>query len=480
MKYQRLDCNRMIAEDAPFPLTIFANQQVKMERKAFEELEGLVRLADTMDAYSGALPELFGQTPCIERVAITPDFHKGTGIPIGTSVKTAGGYFPKAMGSDIGCGMALFVLNGICQEDIQAHKDTLVKRLRHIFWEGGRSIPLNKEQRQAIFTSGIAGLYATAPGAEGLWEYLERFKSTISGQAAPEFAVPCSPVFDAFCGSSKRTYDSQIGSIGGGNHFVELQFVKNIKNSYLASLAGIRENSLLVMAHSGSLSVGSMASFHIDDMLRRKYPKHLKKPYLDFYPVAAQDTKTHSEVMALVGNAANFSAVNRLMLGLMVVKAISETVRPVEQVQLVYDACHNTIEMLPEERFIHRKGACRANVGEHVIIPGSMGASSFLMAGLGNEESLRSSCHGAGRAHSRGESMKSFDADFEKFMNTFTVVSSVDFNTLRTDVKKKKLEELKQEAPFAYKSITPVIDTVVDSCIAKPVAELFPLMTLKN
>lgn len=480
MKYQRLDCNRMIAEDAPFPLTIFANEQVKVERKAFEELEGLTRLADIMDAYYGAVPEFFGQSPCVERVAITPDFHKGTGIPIGTSLKTAGGYFPKAMGSDIGCGMALFVINGICREDVEAHKDVLVKRLRHIFWGGGRNIPLNREQRRAIFTSGIPGLLATASDSEGVCEYLERFKNTFSGQVTPEFTEPCSPVFDAFCGSANSTYDSQIGSVGGGNHFVELQYVKNIKNSYLASLAGIRNDSLLVMAHSGSLSVGSTASFHIEDMLRRNYPKQLKKPYLDFYPVAARDESTSRDVMALIGNAANFSTVNRLMLGLMVVKAISETVRPVEQLQMVYDACHNFIEVLPEERFVHRKGACRANAGEHVIIPGSMGASSFLMSGLSNEESLRSSCHGAGRALSRGESMKSFDTAFDEFMNTFTVVSSVDFATLRGDVKRKKLESLKQEAPFAYKSITPVIETVVDSCIAKPVAEFFPLMTLKN
>lgn len=480
MKYQRLDSNRMTAEDAPFPLTLFANEQVKVERKAFEELDGLARLAGIMDAYYGAVPELFGQAPSIEHVAITPDFHKGTGIPIGTSLKTAGGYFPKAMGSDIGCGMALFVINDIRREDIEAHKSALIQRLRHIFWGGGRNIPFNREQRRAIFMSGISGLLSTASDAGGVWEYLERFKSTLSGQAAPEFAVKCSQAFDVFCGSANSTYDSQAGSIGGGNHFVELQYVKSIKNGYLASQAGIRDDSLLIMAHSGSLSVGSTASFHIEDALRRSYPKHLKKPYMDFYPVAARDESTSREVMALIGNAANFSAVNRLMLGLMVVKAVSEVIRPVEKLRMVYDACHNSIEALPDERFIHRKGACRANVGDPVIIPGSMGASSFLMSGLGNEESLCSSCHGAGRALSRGESMKSFDAAFEEFMNAFTVVSSVDFATLRADVKKKKLEDLKQEAPFAYKSITPVIETVIDSGIAKPVAELFPLMTLKN
>jgi tRNA-splicing ligase RtcB len=122
--------------------------------------------------------------------------------------------------------------------------------------------------------------------------------------------------------------------------------------------------------------------------------------------------------------------------------------------------------------------------GEPVLVPGSMGASSFILAGRGFDGSNQSAAHGAGRAHSRGSSMKGFERDFEDFLQRFRVVTPVDFRRQdirnRRDIIEKKLAELKQEAPFAYKGIGPVIETIVETGMARPVVELTPLLTVKG
>ena len=125
-----------------------------------------------------------------------------------------------------------------------------------------------------------------------------------------------------------------------------------------------------------------------------------------------------------------------------------------------------------------------AYYGEPVLVPGSMGASSYILAGNGFAGTLSSAAHGAGRALSRGKAMKGFEREFEKFLQEFRIVTPVDLK--RQDIKRrkeivtKKLAELKQESPFAYKGIGPVIETIAGAGIARPVAELKPLMTIKG
>ena len=233
------------------------------------------------------------------------------------------------------------------------------------------------------------------------------------------------------------------------------------------------------MVHSGSLSIGATAGFHIDALLRQAYPKGLKKPHSGFYPLYGNEPEIIRKAIDTMGNAINFASLNRLMMELMTLRALSESIRDVTRFHMIYDAGHNYIERLEDGSVIHRKGACRVRSGEHVIIPGSMGSGSFLMPGLSNEDALSSACHGAGRAFSRGRSMKAFEADFEAFLKEFMVVTPVDFDTARSDIKMKKPAELRQEAPSAYKAITPAIETVKDSGIATPVAEFFSLMTVK-
>lgn len=122
--------------------------------------------------------------------------------------------------------------------------------------------------------------------------------------------------------------------------------------------------------------------------------------------------------------------------------------------------------------------------GEPVLVPGSIGASSFLLAGRGNAESICSASHGAGRALSRGDAQRGYDAEFKEFMERFRVVTPVDLRRSdirqRRDIYEKKLDEIRQEAPYAYKGIGAITQTLTDANIAVPVAELSPLMTMKG
>lgn len=125
-----------------------------------------------------------------------------------------------------------------------------------------------------------------------------------------------------------------------------------------------------------------------------------------------------------------------------------------------------------------------AYFGEPVLVPGSMGASSFVLAGQGNPQSLFSASHGAGRRRSRGDAGRGHDEEFRQFLERFRVVLPLDLR--RQDVKQrreivaKKLDEQKQEAPYAYKGIGPIVQTLTEAGIARPVAELVPLMTIKG
>ena len=163
---------------------------------------------------------------------------------------------------------------------------------------------------------------------------------------------------------------------------------------------------------------------------------------------------------------------------------------------LLYDAPHNLVWPEEDRSFVHRKGATTARgleamqntpfafTGEPVLVPGSMGSSSFILAGQGLPDALSSASHGAGRALARGAATRGFDTEFKRFLEEFRVVTPLDLRRqdvkMRRDILDKKLEELKQEAPHAYKGIGPVVRTLEGAGMARAVAELKPLMTIKG
>lgn len=481
---QRVSDTRLSLSAADFPALVFATDRVPLERGAVDELLGVLTLARAAGRLSPAAR--------IERVAITPDFHKGAGIPVGTVFQATGFVVPQAIGNDIGCGMRLH-LSSLTREQVEPHLGALEARLRHLFFEGGRDLALTGRQREALLRGGVPGLREAVPPAQesGLWRLFHRQDAATDalGNGGVGLSVgELPPVQDWLGDPGRLSHDAQLGSVGGGNHFAELQTVRRILDPHAAHLWGLREGQVVVMVHSGSLGFGHLGGSLGRRLAREHFPAGLERPPL--LPLLTEHRAALDTWLSAAHAAAHFASVNRLMLALMVQGAL-EGVAGETDFRLLYDAAHNLV-WAQGEHFLHRKGATPAGgfadmeggpfayTGEPVLVPGSMGASSFVLAGRGLPEALNSASHGAGRQRARGEAMRGHEAEFEAFLRDFRVVTPVDDRRARADIRERKLAELRQEAPYAYKGIGPVVETLTAGGLAHAVAELSPLLTVKG
>lgn len=505
-RLHRLDPTRLrVANDHGIDATLFAGPDVPVEAAAVTELLTMLQLRQTAERFADASPASFDDAPAIDRVAVTPDFHKAAGIPVGTVLATRGFVVPQAIGNDVNCGMRVHVTS--LQADQVADKlDDLETACRRMYFEAGRNIPMTRAQREAMFRNGLLGLLDATPRTvtEGLWSLfhgcdLERELTRVEQNGS----LRADRVFGLsdFLGPDDRaSRDSQIGSIGGGNHFVEIQRVDRILDGPTAYAWGLKPGMVTVMVHTGSVMVGHLCGSYYRDVVRKIYPPSLKHPDNGIFvlPLGDKHRAEADRFWDALHNAANFAFANRLFLALMALASLREVHSEVD-FSLLYDAPHNLVwrqEQDGADLFVHRKGACPARDamalqgtpfayhGEPVLVPGSMGASSFILAGQGNAEALWSASHGAGRSLSRGDAAKGHDEEFAEFLKRFRVVTPLDLRRpdvrLRRDIVEQKLAELKQEAPHAYKGIGPIVETLARAGIARPVAELVPLMTIKG
>lgn len=487
------------------PAVLFAGEGVRVETAAVTELISMLDVQGTANGFYEADPESFASHPEVTQVAVTPDFHKGQGIPIGTVIATKGFAIPQAIGNDVNCGMRLHVTT-LRSDQVREVLDEIEKACRQVFFQGGRDIPMTRAHREAMFLNGISGLLDSVSHDhnEGLWSIfheldlandLSRIERRGSLRAHGVFGL------SDFMGPADRvSRDNQIGSIGGGNHFVELQEVIRVLDGPTAHAWGLEVGAVTVMVHTGSLSIGQVSGSYYRDAVKQVFPRALKHPQNGIFilPLGERHEKVVEHFNDTLSNAANFAFVNRMFLAIMMLSCVRRVLGDVGM-SLVYDAPHNLTwseEMDGEAVVVHRKGACPsrgyeamqgtpfAYYGEPVLVPGSMGSSSFVLAGQGNSEALWSASHGAGRALSRGDALKGHEEECRRFMDDFRVVTPVDLKGFdirkRPDILEKKLSDLKQEAPYAYKGIGPVIQTLAGAGIARPVAELAPIMTVKG
>ena len=505
-RLSRLDENR-VRIDNPYGIAavLVANESVPVEASAITELVQMLDLSRTVERFAQASPDSFTTEPAVTQVAVTPDFHKARGIPVGTVMATRGFVVPQSIGNDINCGMRLH-LTSLQAEDVEGRTEQLDTAFRHLFFEGGRNIPMTREQRAALLSNGLTGLLEATPRGldEGAWSLFHELD--MEGELARvdrRGSLPAGRIFglDDWMGpAGTLTRDSQIGSIGGGNHFVEIQRVERILDGTTAHAWGFRPGMVTVMVHTGSVSIGHLSGGYFRDVVRGLYPRELRHPENGIFvlpegPRHAEDADLFWDALH---NAGNFAFGNRLMLALTALAGLRRVLGDVDY-RLLYDAPHNFIwreERGGESWAVHRKGACPsrgldemadtpfAYYGEPVLVPGSMGASSFVLAGQGNPEALSSASHGAGRTLSRGDALRGHDEEFRQFLERFRVVSPLDLRRpdvrLRRDIVQKKLDDIKQEAPHAYKGIGPVVNTLAGAGLARPVVELTPLMTIKG
>ncbi len=493
-----------IPNELGIDVRLFANESVSVGREAFDELFDFLdtsrAISDIQDEErAGRLSFFDDQSSGISRVVLTPDFHKGSGIPIGTVVENKGFVIPAAIGNDIGCGMRLLVTD-IPSSKLEPHWNTIQKRLREIFFQGQRNIPMSPRQREAVLRFGLPGLLETIQdnAGSGIFQYfdIESQRNDLNkAHNGGGWNTDRLFGFEKLIRSSGAIdgRDPQIGSVGGSNHFVELQNVDEILCVNTAREFGISKGNLAIMVHSGSVMLGHAVGGHFIDRAKEIFPRQVKDPKGDFYilPTTGRYAKEGIFYLNSMRNAANFAFANRLFLGLMVVKAIQEALGIEVSHKLIYDAPHNLV-FQNDEGFIHRKGATPAEgpksnsewIGSPVLVPGSQGSASYLLTGLGNEDALNSACHGAGRIMPRGEASHVSDKIYDEQTKHLRIVTPIDPKSpqmqMRKDIMAKYKERVKEEAPYAYKEITPIISSIEGAGIARAVVKLMPLCTVKG
>jgi len=349
-----------------------------------------------------------------KHIPLMPDSHQGYGMPIGSILATKGVILPNAVGVDIGCGM--------CAQKTNL-KDLSISDLKKILGEARKVIPLgfnshDDDQDEVLMPEGYEDLMMVSLGYD----------------------------------KAKR----QIGTLGGGNHFIEIQ-----KGS---------DGFIWVMIHSGSRNLGySVAKYYNKAALElneKYFSQVTSKMELAFLPLADEIAQDYIKEM---NYCVEFALANRKLMMANMMKSITKVIGEIETEDVINES-HNFAAFenhFGENVMVHRKGATRAFEGELGMIPGSQGTKSYIVKGLGNPDSFMSCSHGAGRKMGRKQAQRELNLKDEiKLLNDQNIVHAI-----------RNVSDL-DEASSAYKDIDIVMENQKD--LAEIVVELQPLAVLKG
>lgn len=354
------------------------------------------------------------QLPFIHKwVCLMPDTHAGKGMPIGGVIATKDVIVPNAVGVDIGCGMD-FIPTDVHIDDIRGIQTGNGTVIQAIIGNLMRTIPLNMERYKIPQQSKV----------------LDQAKQEMEKYEENEELIPL--IEDGYF---------QVGSLGGGNHFIELQ--------------EDQEGYLCIMIHSGSRHLGKQICDYFHEKARelnKRWFSEVKEEYrLAFLPVKEKEGQQYIHWMNLAMDYAFENRARMLDKTCTIVKEIIQkhTGHTVQFGQEIN--CHHNYAALENHYnanvWVHRKGATRVREGELAVIPGAMGSYSYVVEGKGNPESFCSSSHGAGRSYSR-----------KGAMNTFSVEQvMVDLKEQGIVLGKRKKTDVAEECRFAYKDIDQVM-----------------------
>ena len=412
-----------------------------------------------------------------------PDIHWGYGFPIGgvaaTDVARGGVVSPGGVGFDISCGVRLLATS-LDAERLHPRLEELMVALGHRIPAGLGGTGIWRLDQKGIEKVLASGARAAVRAGYGTTDDLERCED--SGGL---------PV-DDLSGVSRHALErgmGQLGSLGSGNHFIEVQVVELIFDEEAASAFGLREGRVTVMIHTGSRGLGhQVCSDHVRAMLKSllQYRIKLPDPQLAAAPV---DSLHGRRYMAAMAAAANFGRANRQVLTWGVRQEL-EAVLGDRDVTVVYDVSHNlaklerhAVDGVSTLLCVHRKGATRAlpaghpdlpdvyrAAGQPVLVPGSMGTASYVLVGEPGNQAFASTCHGAGRTMSRHQAMRTAGgAELQGDLRRRGII-----------VETRSLRSLPEEAPDAYKDVDEVVRTCEGAGLSRAVARLRPLGVLKG
>ncbi len=457
------------------PVRLFANERLLEYALQDEALVQAVNVARS-------LPGLVGY------VAVMPDVHQGYGFPIGGVAATRlpdGAISPGGVGYDIGCGVRLLTAR-LTYKMVEPYLDELADALNARIPSGvgrGGSIVVSNSDLAEVCHRGVR------------WA-LE------NGYAEPEDLrhIESGGVMEGadFGKVSKRARERgrpQLGTLGAGNHFVEIGLVDEVFDKAAAQAMGLAEGQITLMIHTGSRGFGhQICSDYVRELQREPYIHSLPDRDLAYAPLSS---RLGQDYLAAMRCAANFAFTNRQLITFHARSAFEQVLRGVYApeewwLRLVYDLHHNTakiethkVEGKKVKVCVHRKGATRAfgpwhpelppeykPIGQPVLVPGSMGTASWVLAGEEGsmERAFGSSCHGAGRMMSRAKA--------KKRVRGADLMEELEAEGIR--VRAGSMRGLAEEAPFAYKDVDLVVESVVGAGLARKVARLVPLAVVKG
>jgi tRNA-splicing ligase RtcB len=425
--------------------------------------------------------------PGIVKASIAmPDIHWGYGFPIGgvaaMDVEEGGVISPGGVGYDINCGVRLLG-SALSRSDVEPHLRAIVKEMYTRVPTGvgahRRDLKLSREDLRGVLEGGARWAIERGFGQRSELEFIEE------GGCMPGAAA------DRVSDRALERGGSQLGTLGSGNHFAELQYVAEIYDEEIAAAFGLRRDQITVMIHSGSRGLGhQVCEDHLRIMIKasEKYGIKLPDRQLCCAPVKSPEGSAYLEAMAA---AANFAFANRQVMAHWVRESIASALGRSSEatgIRTIYDVCHNIakFEEFDGRRLcVHRKGATRAYppghektpapyraVGQPVLIPGDMGRYSYVLAGTQRamEETFGSSCHGAGRRWSRTEAKRQAKGVpiFKQLETRGVVVMAAGVATVA------------EEMPEAYKDVSEVVDVVHGAGIARKVAQMRPIGVIKG
>ncbi len=417
-----------------------------------------------------------------------PDMHWGYGFPIGgvAAFDVVGGVIsPGGVGYDINCGCRLLLTN-LTRKEVSPLISQLTTALFQNIPSGVGSqgrLKLSAKEEQEVLVEGARWAVKQGYGDPSDLDATE--DGGAMGAADPEKLSP----------RALERGRGQLGTLGSGNHFIEVEVVEEIFDETIAAAFGLVPGQVAVMIHSGSRGLG----YQVCDDSLAKMIKHVQKLGLALpdrqLACAYIDSPEGRDYLAAMACAANYAWANRQMLmhwtRETIMKVFNKSPRQLGM-RLLYDVCHNIakLERLPvdgkEQRLcVHRKGATRAlppghrdlpfaylTTGQPVLIPGDMGCGSYVMAGTERayQETFASTCHGAGRLLSRTQAMNQGKGRFvaKELASQGIIVLAGGKETLR------------EEMPGAYKNLDLVADAVARAGISRQVARLRPLGCIKG
>jgi tRNA-splicing ligase RtcB len=425
--------------------------------------------------------------PGIKKYAYAmPDIHQGYGFPIGglaaTAIHEGGVISPGGIGYDINCGVRLLATS-MTAEEIKPYLENLATAIYHNVHSGvgrGGKVDLSKGEMDHILKHGASYAVKMGYGNEVDLEYCEEHGCMANADPA------------LISEQAKKRALDQLGTLGSGNHFLEIQRVEEIFDEAAAAAFGLMQDQVVVMLHCGSRGLGHQTcTDYVRTMMSKMRSWGIDMPDREL-ACAPFESPAGQEYFNAMAAAANFGWANRHVIAHNVREAFRTVVGDAVILNTVYDVSHNIgkrekheIDGVSMDLLVHRKGATRSfgphrsenpakyrSVGQPVLIPGTMGTASYVLVGsaAGMEKSFGTSCHGAGRSMSRTKAKEIIiGSDLRANLEAQGIIIRCDSNA-----------GLAEEAPLAYKDVDNVVNVVHGAGLASKVARCKPLAVVKG